>query len=803
MGADGTTTTNTIDDPHLGQVSSSTVDPGGLGLSATTEYEGTGSGEYRRQSATTDAAGNETTTAYYGADGVPASRDDPCEAGDEPIHQGGQVATVTDPDPDGSGPAEPRVEEYVYDRAGRRVAERIGDDPWTCTTYDERGRPQTITYPAVDEHDERVVTHLYAVIDNPFITGTVDTASPGGGLFTMVDLLGRTVASQDTWANVTTVTYDEAGRPASSQGPGGTITNVYAGDPAGLGRLMGVQLDGQTLATIAYDDTSYGRIDSIDYPAGSGNGGNGTSLAPLVYDDFGRIVGLSWREADDSLLTSNERTFDVAGDIVQEKIDGTDPNGSASNYVYDAVGRLVEAHVPGHDLAYGFDPTGGCGPSEDAGRNANRTSLTDNGETTTYCYDHADRLVDTTAEGIDEVAYDEHGNTTSLGDQELVYDHADRHIETTTDDTTITYRRDAAGAIVQRSATGEPTLRYSGGPSGVALTLDTEGEILEKTVSLPGGVSVSIAPGEETWSYPNLIGSVAASADGDGVKQGPTRTYDPHGNPLDGVPDTREGDLDDAWVGAAYEHAEGATPLVEMGARVYSPLLGRFLQVDPVRGGSANDYDYANADPINNVDRTGNVPLAIAEGNGRDAWGIVHAAHYGYLKALKAAAARGRATWKSRWNRSLERSRRASAERRSWIKAFTHAKAISWQTAYDYANDLIWIGIRAEVRRRHEVERHEKKKQAEIEDSATAVERYIRFGSQDTASDGLYSSNWAVVADGCANGLDFINPDGFGWDQTTEWLLVGVSFSGGPPTALATQATGCGGGIIELDHRHR
>lgn len=132
--------------------------------------------------------------------------------------------------------------------------------------------------------------------------------------------------------------------------------------------------------------------------------------------------------------------------------------------------------------------------------------------------------------------------------------------------------------------------------------------------------------------------------------------------------------------------------------------IGRFLQVDPVRGGSANDYDYGNADPINNVDRTGNIPLAIAERNGRDGWGIVHAAHYGYLKALKAAAARGRATWKSSWNRSLERSRRASAERRSWIKSFTHAKAISWRTAYDYANDLIWMGIRAEVRRLRKAE---------------------------------------------------------------------------------------------------
>jgi hypothetical protein len=44
-----------------------------------------------------------------------------------------------------------------------------------------------------------------------------------------------------------------------------------------------------------------------------------------------------------------------------------------------------------------------------------------------------------------------------------------------------------------------------------------------------------------------------------------------------------------------------------MGARPYDPSLGRFLSVDPVDGGSLNNYDYAHQDPVNNFDLTGTV----------------------------------------------------------------------------------------------------------------------------------------------------------------------------------------------------
>ena len=51
-----------------------------------------------------------------------------------------------------------------------------------------------------------------------------------------------------------------------------------------------------------------------------------------------------------------------------------------------------------------------------------------------------------------------------------------------------------------------------------------------------------------------------------------------------------------------------------MGARVYIPAFGRFLQVDPVEGGTDNSYVYAN-DPVNEFDLDGKwiqIPAAVA-----------------------------------------------------------------------------------------------------------------------------------------------------------------------------------------------
>jgi hypothetical protein len=49
-----------------------------------------------------------------------------------------------------------------------------------------------------------------------------------------------------------------------------------------------------------------------------------------------------------------------------------------------------------------------------------------------------------------------------------------------------------------------------------------------------------------------------------------------------------------------------------MGARQYVPGLGRFLEVDPVEAGSANDYEYCFGDAVNCLDLDGQVAFVFA-----------------------------------------------------------------------------------------------------------------------------------------------------------------------------------------------
>lgn len=539
-----------------------------------------------------------------GAEVTPAeSRTNPCPVGGDAV-QSGLPRLVAAFDPDGSSGAVGRIEEVVYDVMGRTVAARVNSETWQCTEYDQRGRVAKSTVPAFGSEPARTTTHNYAVGGDPLTNSVTDTAgSTTTVVSTTVDLLGRVVSHTDAWGKTTTTAYDQAGRVTQTSGPGGQVATEYRQN----GWVDLQRFGPNVIARPTYN--SVGETDAVSYPTGTGNRGNGTALAVLREDASGRTRKLTWTQAGGALLASDEVTRSVGGKVKDEKIDGVDHNGAGDNFAYDSLGRLTSAWVPGHTITYGFADSNSCGSAWTAGRSTNRTSVTDNATTYAYCYDSGDKLTSTTDPRYSTIAYDSRYNTTTLGGETLVYDGAGHHVATTKGTTTVRYVRDGLGRIVERKVNGATVARYSFGGSGDSPTavLDTTNTVIEATIALLGGAMLTTRSTGDVWSYPNVHGDTMAVGNVAGVKVGSVLNYDPFGQTLGGTPDNSAGNLDYGWLGQNQRatETEAGIATVEMGARPYVPGLGRFLEVDPIEGGSANDYDYVAGDPVNDVDLDG------------------------------------------------------------------------------------------------------------------------------------------------------------------------------------------------------
>lgn len=438
-------------------------------------------------------------------------------------------------------------------------------------------------------------------------------SSPQGTITAAYDDIGRATNYTDAAGATSTTTYDNINRPVTTSDGKGTQTRSYDSQTGLLTSLTDSQAG---TFTAAYDDDD--RLISKTYPNGM--------TAATTYDEAGSPTRLVYTKT--SNCASNCKWVD---EQVSESVHGQWRTHSwelsSQEYTYDKAGRLTRVK----DDVVSPSAVAGCTiRSYEFDANSNRTSMNTKapdgsgacqpaaaGTTKTYSYDDADRL---TATGIQ---YDKFGRMTSIPTQHsgggvLAYSYYvnDQVRMVSQDGASKTYVLDPVGRHHQTVASGgvthTDTFHYQGtsdSPSWTS-TSDAQGSEVAWERNIPGidgdlaAIRTHDAQGDTiVLQLQNLHGDIIATASTDPNAVALTARFesDEFGNPRQQT-ERRYG-----YLGGKQRRTELASGVIQMGVRSYVPSLGRFTSVDPVAGGSASAYDYANADPVNGLDLDGRV----------------------------------------------------------------------------------------------------------------------------------------------------------------------------------------------------
>lgn len=530
-----------------------------------------------------------------------------------------------------------RIKTATYDSAGRLRTSAISSAVGTATP--------TVT----NEYNEKT-----GVLEKQCANeGKSCTEGKPKTITSLYNTLGQLTSYTDADEATTTYEYEGEGSYKGENEQGdrlrrvndgkGTETYTYNAITGLLTELVNEYGTTKLTFTATYD--AEGNMLTEGYPNGM--------TATYTYNQVDKPTGLVYKKT--SNCTEEEKAkckwFE---DAVVPSIHGQwlEQTSTLSHqaYTYDAAGRLTQVQNT---------PAGGKCTTRIYTYEAdtNRTSLatyepnskgecaTETGTEEKHNYDTADRLIDS------GVKYNEFGDITALPAADAGGKEASEELTSTyyTDNQlasqtqngeTIGYNLDPAGRTLETVATGKKasdvTNHYAGPGGAPSWTSNTSGETTRDIIGINGQLA-AIQNNTEApeLQLADLHGDIIAKAY---LSETATELASKADTSEFGVPTTSLPSKY-SWLGALELPTELPSGAIDMGARSYIPQLGRFLQPDPIPGGSANAYAYTFGNPVNESDPSGEYTAGFDSAGGEVASGV-GASLIAERKAAEEAAAR-------------------------------------------------------------------------------------------------------------------------------------------------------------------
>ncbi len=507
---------------------------------------------------------------------------------------------------------------YAYNGAGELVKQTDANGTATVMTYDQLGRASTRNETGGVGVSSHSASWIYDGCNNSNTQGfsvtigkLCQTTSNGGG------------ASATSTGNTKTVSYDEHGRAArfTTQIAGVNYDTHTAYDTDGRTKYVGypAAVSGYPL-WVENSYNTYGFMNKVNdavnattvYWQATARYLDGASQTATVggvtinkkYDTVGRIKNINATFGATALQTSTF-AFDEMGNLTSR---ADVQSGLNESFAYDNLNRLTTSSGTGGAKSVTYDDSGNI--------------LTKSGITGTYGYFAGTHRVQT-ANG-NTYGYDSNGNLRTGAGRTINYTPFNLPDSIATANVTLAYQYDAErGRTIEKvtRSTGTDTTVYIGGQFFEAVTLANGDQQSKHYIASPDGVIAVMtvaraAAGTSTvatkyWLKDHL-GSIHAEMDANGANI-LRMSFDAWGKRR--LATGADGDPNNL---ASFATQRGFTGhemldevgLVHMNGRIYDPVLGRFMQADPIiqspfDGQNYNRYSYVMNNPLSLTDPTG------------------------------------------------------------------------------------------------------------------------------------------------------------------------------------------------------